>query len=122
MNLTEFIQAMFKLQIIVKMNHWGTDKYHRHKIMNKFHEKLQDITDKIVETYQGRNGKIDLNRIKNLTMMVPMVGDDGMITVVQEVIDMVESKIYPKVEKETVALMDELLAILQQTKYLLSLQ
>jgi len=122
MNLTDFIQAMFKLQMIVKMNHWGTEKYHRHKITDEFHGKLQDITDKIVETYQGRAGKIDLNKVRSLTIMVPMVGDEGMITVVQEVIDMVESKIYPKAEKETIALLDELLAILQQTKYLLSLQ
>jgi len=122
MNLIDFIQAMFKLQMIVKMNHWGTEKYHRHKITDEFHGKLQDITDKIVETYQGRAGKIDLNKVRSLTIMVPMVGDEGMITVVQEVIDMVESKIYPKAEKETIALLDELLAILQQTKYLLSLQ
>ena len=121
-NFMEFMGDLIKLQLGIKMNHWFTPSYNRHKITDKLHVTVSDLIDRLIETYQGRYGKEHPNMSK-YSLDVPItVSNQQFDVLIDEYIDKVMTKYYPYFNKEMVAIMDELLEALQQSKYLLSLQ
>ena len=41
----------------IKIHHWFTNSYAEHKALQKAYENLDDIFDRLVEVYLGKNGK-----------------------------------------------------------------
>ena len=121
-NLIDLISSLFKLQLAIKMNHWSTNLYHRHKITDDLHSKVLGLIDRIVESFQGRYGKLDANKIEDLIIQVPIKNDENFKRFIQDTIDMMLKSVYPKLNKELTALMDELLETLYTSNYLLTLQ
>ena len=129
-NLIEFISSLFRLQLMIKMNHWSTNLYHRHKITCDLHDKVLPIIDRLVETFQGRYGKMDAssvldsngNKISNMMLTVPIVTDYEFPKYIQDTVDLMIQKVYPNVDKDLTAIIDELLEVLNTGKYLLMLK
>jgi len=118
----EFMGDLIKLQLGIKMNHWFTPSYNRHKITDKLYDKVSDLIDRLIETYQGRYGK-EHPTISKYHLDIPIsVSNNQFDLLIDEYIDKVTEKYYPYFNKEMVTIMDELLEALQQSKYLLSLQ
>lgn len=55
------IVKLLDMQIKIKIYHWMTSKYSRHKAADNFLDTLYPIIDRIVETYQGKYGIISYN-------------------------------------------------------------
>jgi hypothetical protein len=53
-NLPRFF---FSLQLNIKMYHWQTTSYARHKATDKLLSSLDGLIDKFIEIYQGKFGK-----------------------------------------------------------------
>ena len=68
--MQEFIEHFFRVYSQMYVLHWQTKYYSRHLIFDEFNEELEDFADKMVESYQGKYGKIQLDEcdieIKNL--------------------------------------------------------
>ena len=56
MNISSNINFFLGLQSQIKIMHWQTKGYAKHKALEDFYEKIVDILDEFVEVYQGRYG------------------------------------------------------------------
>jgi hypothetical protein len=55
----EIVTLMLTLRNQIKIYHWQTIKYPRHKATDDLVDKLDDNIDKFVEVYMGKYGRID---------------------------------------------------------------
>lgn len=52
------IQTLLEIRDQMHLIHWNTTSYAEHKALNDFYDKILDLTDSFVETYQGKYGRI----------------------------------------------------------------
>jgi hypothetical protein len=111
------IEKMMSAQQSLRLQHWMTKSHAEHKAIGKAYEGLDDLIDTFVETLIGAKGREVLSGISSLS-----VGGD-----VQKILADLENVLRNDVpkdvgEKETALLniRDEILALVQQTKYLLT--
>jgi len=60
MDSSKVLKNLLQLQNQMKLYHWQTDSYARHKGSDKFVTKAIDIIDRIIESYQGSHEVIKL--------------------------------------------------------------
>jgi hypothetical protein len=115
----DLVKFFFTFQQTIKLYHWQTSSYARHKSADELYLKFIDLADTFIETYQGKYGKIEQG---NLKLDVKSFGDNS----ITDFLDM--SKEYLKnIEKESkvkstdtdlLNIRDELLGEINKTLYL----
>jgi DNA-binding ferritin-like protein len=116
------IQKLMNFQNELRLHHWGTNSYAAHKAIGKAYEGLDGILDTFVETYIGVYGKNNLKTISSLELNVPF--KVGINTVLDSLEDYLKTEITKEIKPDQTALLnirDEMLGLVQQTKYLLTL-
>ena len=113
------IKKMMEAQQSIRMHHWLTSSHAEHKALGKAYGGLDDLIDTFVETFIGAKGKGVLSGISELSLHTE--GD------CMKVFDMLEEVLRNDIpkdvgDKETALLniRDEILGLVQQTKYLLN--
>ena len=111
------VEKLMSAQQSLRMQHWLTKSHAQHKALGKIYEGLDELVDSFVETLIGAKGREVLSGISSLS-----VGGD-----VQKILSDLESTLRNEIpkdvgDKETALLniRDEMLALLQRTKYLLT--
>jgi DNA-binding ferritin-like protein len=61
MNLSSNVNFLLSLQMQMKINHWQTKGYARHKAFGKFYDSLSDLIDTFVESAMGKYGRFVLD-------------------------------------------------------------
>jgi len=56
--MSRIIAQLIYLQLQIRIYHWQTKSYARHKAFGKFYDSLGDLLDTFVETYQGIYGRV----------------------------------------------------------------
>lgn len=56
---TDFANVLFTARDKAHIFHLQTDKFSKHTALQEFYEKLLELVDELVETYQGQYGVID---------------------------------------------------------------
>lgn len=56
--IEELVSRIFCCRNLAHLEHWSTDSYARHVALADFYDGVIDITDRLIEAYQGNNGKI----------------------------------------------------------------
>jgi hypothetical protein len=119
-SLEELVKFFFTLQLNIKMYHWNTNSYSRHKATDEFGEKLLGLIDKFVEVYIGRY------RIKptacNIKIDSSYLTDEGSENLLLRARNFLQE--LDKIVKDTELLniRDEFLAEINQTLYLFQLK
>jgi hypothetical protein len=115
------IQKILNFQIEIKLHHWSTTSYAQHMALGKLYETLDVLLDTFAETYIGIKGRGEVNEIKNLVF-------NGATKInIMNVLNSFEEYLKNEVENELAGetallnIRDEMLASVQQTKYLLTL-
>ena len=54
--MTEIVRTLLVLQMQTKLFHWYTKRYRWHKISDELHGQLVELTDRLVEAFQGLSG------------------------------------------------------------------
>jgi hypothetical protein len=108
----------------LKIYHWKTFSYARHKASCSLIENLTELTDKIIETIQGSK-KIRLYIPDNSTIVLENVNDVSAVELLHNFENWLIN-IFPqyltKDETELINLRDELLCHVKQTMYLFTFQ
>ena len=118
-----FITKLLNLQNQIRIFHWQTKSYAEHKAFGKLYEGLDPIIDSFVEVYFGKNGTrkatktFDISLKNYETGMGIKVIDDALDFLVTEIPQIVKPE-----DTELLNIRDEMLALLNQTKYLLTLK
>ena len=61
---SELVKMFLEMLTTIKLYHWNTHSYARHKATDELHEKLSDLVDEFVEVMQGK--MFSPNRIRSI--------------------------------------------------------
>lgn len=118
------IQFYVTLRNAVKVYHWNTKSYPRHKATDQFVENIDKLTDSFVEVYIGRYGR-DAALGKEMVIKLPGFTEKSIIKFFEEARVWLSDKV-PKLisEKDTdlLNIRDEILGEINQTLYLFTLK
>jgi len=114
------VDKLLGLQNQLRMLHWGTSSYAEHKALGKAYEGLDGLIDTFVETYMGAHGKnlppIKLD-LRPYTLGSPMKLLDQAVHFLS-----VELETQLSGNTDLSNIRDEMLGLINQTKYLLTLK
>jgi DNA-binding ferritin-like protein len=116
------IKIILNFQNELRLHHWGTKSYAAHKALGKAYESIDGLLDTFAETYMGALGKEKLKEINELQLNGPYR------TSANQVLNSFEDYLMNEIPKELdesqtelLNIRDEMLGVVQQTKYLLTL-
>ena len=114
--------AIKVLHIIIQnqMFHWQAVTMKEHKIFDDFGDKFKELGDKLVEVISGIYGRVLLPNDLNLPLR--NYSDLDPVGFIEQAIDIFSVYKTNAVQDnpEVVSIIDDILALFQQTKYLLS--
>ena len=118
------VQFYLSLRNAIKVYHWNTLSYARHKATDDLVGSIDSLTDKFVEVYIGKYGR-DEALGKALTLDLPGLDEKEVVKFLKEAIDWLSNRL-PKVLKagdtDLMNIRDELLAAVNQALYLFTLR
>lgn len=116
------IQILLNFQNEIRLHHWGTNSYPTHVALGSLYEGLDPLLDAFTETFIGINGRDEVFSIKALNFNGPAKTNP------KKILDSFEDYLSQEMEKEQetnhtslLNIRDEMLALVQKTKYLLTL-
>lgn len=125
----DFIIKLLELKNLIQILHWTTSSYSKHKATDKLIESLQNLTDKLTEVAIGKNviNKKELrkyylkykflnNKSNNNTNEYIENFVDKLIDNINEIRNLIDNDN----NSDLLNILDEILAELNQFKYLLS--
>jgi hypothetical protein len=107
----------------MKLYHWMTKSYARHKAADYAVDKISELGDSFMETYIGKYGTPTMTK-RDMTITLNPYNDDTMIKYLDECIKFLLTNVPSVLKKDDVDLLnirDEMVSALNQTKYLMSL-
>jgi hypothetical protein len=117
----QLITPFLKIQNQLRIFHWQSDTYAQHKAFGKAYENFDGLVDDFVEVYMGKNGKV---RSKLAYSIEVGNFDDDYITIIDSYISYLHdlnNQLDQERDSELLNIRDEMLAVLNRLKYLLSL-
>jgi len=118
------VQFYLSLRNSIKVYHWNTRSFPRHKATDALVEKLDTHTDSFIEIYIGRHGRQDL-ATKPITLDVPPLNEKAVIKYLEAARVWLSDKLPTLLHKKDTDLLnirDEILGEINQTLYLFTLQ
>ena len=122
------IHLLFYFLNNLKVYHWNTKSYSRHKASDSCFTDIQNTFDKFIEVYIGKYGRNKLFSHKSSNMKLitlDNVNDKEIITLINQLISFLqnlENELGLKsVDSDLLNLRDEMLSTLNQTLYLFTL-
>lgn len=116
----EIVNLMLTLRNQVKIYHWETMQFSRHKSTDDLLEKLDDSIDKFVEVYIGKYGRPKLTP-KTGTIRLRNYNDEEGQELLKQAIEWLTTRL-PKLlsskDTDLLNIRDEIVADLNQTLYL----
>ena len=114
------IDKLLGLQNQIRIFHWQTASYSEHKALGKAYEALDGLIDTFVESYMGATGeKIKAGFKLNLIDHKNKASADLMDQAYTFLTGELDQKISGRTELQNIR--DEMLGVVQQTRYLLTL-
>ena len=117
------VQFYLTLRNAIKVYHWNTKSYPRHKATDDFVAKFDALTDSFVEIYIGRYGR-NAALGKEMTLTLPALNEKLAQQYLEEARDWMVTKL-PKMLKPTdtdlLNIRDEILGQINQTLFLFTL-
>ena len=117
------VQFFLAMRNQIKLYHWQTSLYSRHKATDDVINALDESIDKYVEVYMGKYGRPKISS-RNNTIVMENLTEKNAVLFVKSCIDVLNQglvKSLKKTDTDLVNLRDEMLAELNQLLYLFSL-
>lgn len=119
MNL-KIIQNLLTILNQLKYYHWGTDSFARHEALGKAYDGLNPLIDEFVEIYLGKYGK-DLSK---MSITLRTESDLQIESALNDISNYLSNELIESLndnDSDLINLKDEILSIINKTKYLLTL-
>ena len=117
------VKALLHMTTVIKLYHWQTKSFARHKASCELFNNLTGLTDTFVETYIGRYERPEF--MEGFRINVRQLSDDEVVKKVKEYIDYLKNEL-PKYlsddDTDLLNIRDEMLGELNKTLYLFTLQ
>jgi hypothetical protein len=122
-DLKQMIECFLTMQMTMKLYHWQTSSYARHKSSDEIFQRLITLVDEFIESYQGRYGKMKNSKettfLKNINIETHT--DKSITKYIKECKEHCQTFAKNHINKnhtEILNIMDEIIAALDQTLYL----
>lgn len=118
----DIIKLFFHMTLNIKLYHWQTTMYSRHKATCDLFASIIDLTDNFVETYIGRYSRPHFE--DDFQVNVTQVSDEEARNMIQQYILFLKKEVPKHLKQHDTDLLnirDELLASLNKTLYLFTL-
>jgi DNA-binding ferritin-like protein len=118
------VAFFFQMRTQIKLYHWQTRLYSRHKASDNVLEKLDELIDKYVEVYIGKYGRPKLDASTNTTT-VQNLSESSVIKYMHKYITYMTEPLVKRLKKEDtdlLSLRDDMIAELNQLLYLFTLK
>ena len=117
------INFFFSMREQIKLYHWQTHVFARHKATDDLLDSLDKVIDEYVEVYMGKYGRPKLTTKTN-TVRLQNMNEKMAIRFIKECIEYIEGPLVKKLQPTDTPLInlrDEMLADLNKVMYLFSL-
>jgi hypothetical protein len=118
------VTNLLKLQNQLRILHWQANLYGEHKALGKAYEDLDSLIDDVVEVHQGKYGKIIFNSPVNLGLVNR--GDIEILPILEEFTNYLVTGytegLDPEKDSDCLNIRDEIMAVVNRLKYLLTLK
>lgn len=115
------ISPLIQFQSQLRIFHWQTDSYAKHKAYGKAYANLDALVDSFVETYMGIYGRNKPNITFNITIK-SLQSDEVSKTVLNEFLDYLkELRNFVSKDTDLQNIVDSISSEVNQLKYLLTL-
>jgi hypothetical protein len=118
------VQFFFTMREQIKLYHWQTKLYSRHKATDAVIDALDTSIDKYVEVYMGKYGRMKMNS-ESGRVLVKNLSESSIINFIKRCILYLNSELVRKLkdtDTDLVNIRDEMLAELNQLLYLFTLK
>lgn len=121
-NLFKIVQTFLQFQTDIKIYHWQTYSYSRHKSSDKLFENLLELIDIFVETYMGQLD-VHVKIPTNSQIVMKNISDKKAKQIVKsfQLFLTKMEKLIPNLTSDLLNIRDELLALTDRSLYLFSL-
>jgi DNA-binding ferritin-like protein len=123
MNISSNINFFLGLQSQIKIMHWQTVGYARHKAFDETLDELYDLVDSFVEEAMGKYGRFELED-KDKTIKLSNLSDidvKGMIDTVCDALIQYTDQ-FEETDTNLLNIRDEMLGLFNKLKYLITLE
>jgi DNA-binding ferritin-like protein len=119
--LEVYIFNLMQFQSQVKIWHWQTKIYAKHKALCKLYDFISDQLDEFTETAMGKYGRPDTTSVNHT---FTNLNDKEIITMMDKIIEesIKLTDVLPKEDTDLLNLRDEVIGNINKTKYLLTLK
>ena len=118
------ILNLVKFQNQLRILHWQTDSFAKHKAFGKTYEDLDALIDSLVEIYSGKYQKLSLSSGTSIELLNTDSLDIN--NVLNEVTEYLSTsaveELNPEKDTDLLNVRDEILAVVNRLKYLLTLK
>jgi DNA-binding ferritin-like protein len=123
MNISSNVNLFLGLQAQLKILHWQTKGYARHKALDKTLKEFMELTDSFVEEAMGKYGRFKLDE-ETKTIQLNNLPDVDISSMIETVCDALNQFTEQFDEKDTnlLNIRDEMLGLFRKLKYLLTLE
>jgi hypothetical protein len=118
------IQFFFQMRDQVKLYHWQTHLYARHKATDEVITALDGLIDLYVEVYMGKYGRPTITRTTN-TIQIKNMADKTAMKFIKDCLEYINGPLTRSLkatDTELINVKDEMLAELNKLLYLFSLK
>jgi hypothetical protein len=126
------IEIFLQFPSQVKLYHWQTTSYSRHKASDNLVSGIQELIDQFVETYQGKYQRIYLKNYNNplgavepgTTIPIYDLNDRNIAAYLEEFKTFLRNDIFQIIKEsdtDLINIRDEMLSLINQTLYLFTL-
>jgi len=122
MGCETIVQVFFHMLLNIKLYHWETVIYARHKSSDDLHGNISELIDKFVEVYMGRYSRPEYKTSFNIN--VKQLTDDNIVEVLEEYIEVLKydlPKFLKPSDTDLFNIRDEILSEFNKTLYLFTL-
>jgi len=115
------LRVLLEVNNQLKLFHWQTQFYSRHKASDDYIKKLTELTDKFLEVYQGKYGKLKLGTSVQINLYD--TNDNTVIEYVRTFHNFLENDLMNVIssrDSDLTNIRDELLGETKQFLYLLN--
>jgi DNA-binding ferritin-like protein len=117
------VHDMLELSAQIKLYHWQTKSYARHKASDSLFSEMNELIDKFVEIYIGKYERPTLANT-NKTLKLDNYTDAAMVIYINKWIKYLQEKIPEQINVKDTDLLnirDEMMGLLNNTLYLFTL-
>jgi hypothetical protein len=108
----------------LKVYHWHTEKYSRHKASDDLFTNMSSLVDKFVEVYIGKYGRSKVLKSARGNIKIDILSDKNIVSFIKEFNNFLILELPRHVSKDDtdlITLRDDMLITLNQTLYLFTL-